>query len=84
MTTKFYILYPCDLPRDKSNPWRASYDCTLGVIVEAENEESARILAADVSGDEGSGSWLNPALSTCEELAPDGTPGVIMRDFHAG
>ena len=29
----------------------------------------------------GGNPWLDPALSTCVELLPDGSVGVVMKDF---
>lgn len=85
MNTFLYILSERDeLPDDRTNPWFLVYDCASGFIVEAESEIAAREIAANACGDEGTNAWLSPALSTCEELKPDGTSGIIMRDFHAG
>jgi hypothetical protein len=74
------------------------YDVADGFIVRAEDEQTAReIAAAPIGpilggetefpirawGDEGPETWLNPKFSTCEEIIPDGEPGIIIRDFNA-
>lgn len=28
--------------------------------------------------------WLDPEMTTCEELTIDGKSGLILRDYHAG
>lgn len=66
------------------SPWRLVYDRAHGFIIEAETEGQARIIASENKGDEGEDAWLNPKWSYCIELKPDGNPGVIMCDFHAG
>ena len=74
--------------------WEPWYDTAKGFIVRAETEQAARQLIYDyakdrycweddlVAGREGKEVWLNPELTTCTELDPDGKPELIMRDFH--
>lgn len=66
------------------SPFRSIYDCNNGFIIEAETEQQAREIAADAHADEGRDAWLNSKWSFCDELKPDGEPGIWMRDFHAG
>jgi hypothetical protein len=74
------------LPDTKAqNPWLITYDCTYGLVVRAATAEEARAIAAEHSvGAEGKRAWLDATFSTCEELTTQGTPGVILTDFHAG
>jgi hypothetical protein len=86
-----------DLPKG-NNPWASWYDCTHGVVIRAETEEEARAFITNaawededdqwpVAGDEvrnHPNAWMSPEYSTCEELIPDGAPGLVIRDFHAG
>jgi hypothetical protein len=60
------------------------YDVTRGVVVRAENEVEARILASTVRGDEGTATWLDDAKSICVELLAEGVAEVILQDFNAG
>lgn len=71
------------------------YDMAQGFVVRAENESTARRLAAEAGGDEQptdedsyyplpNTGWLNPACASCELLLPDGETDVIIRDFNAG
>lgn len=63
---------------------RWGYDCAYGFVVRAETELDARELAAEEHGDEGVKSWIRPEDTTCEELLPEGSAQVVLRDFHAG
>ena len=64
------------------DPW---YDKAFGFVVRAETEDAARHLIGDYavsgSGDEGIEAWLDPELSNCIELLPEGEEEIIMRDF---
>lgn len=72
------------------------YDEADGFVVRAKSPQGARkIIAEDWDalhpdsrlpwfGEEGSEPWLNPALTTCQELHADGKPGVVLRDFLHG
>ncbi len=62
----------------------AEYDCAYGFVVRAETVAQARVLASTKAGDEGAACWLNPGLSSCVELKPEGEPGIVLRDFLAG
>lgn len=91
---KLWLLRPRDdLPSDPvSNPWEPWYDKCFGMIIRAESETAARLLAAkqrtgfghyvsfEHACNEGGGAWLTEKLSTCVEISADGEPEVIMRD----
>lgn len=80
MTMKLYILAPI-APNDR--PWDPWYDKAFAFVVRAESESAARHIASWNCGDEGKEAWLNPSLSTCDELTADGDPGVVCKDFHS-
>lgn len=80
-------------PVDPSSPRFEAYDTTHGIVVRAETEAEARQLADSCAGDENDSvwyvgpdqhAWLCPSVTKCEELTPDGMPGVILVDFKAG
>ena len=75
---KLWILRPVD---ESLEPWVPWSDRAFGFVVGASDEDSARRLAASDCGDEGPEAWLDPLLSTCQELVP--TEGIWMRDFQA-
>jgi hypothetical protein len=74
------------------------YDQTWSAVVRAETVEAAREIMAHgkftlrgsggfestYHGLEGPEPWLDAARSTCEELAPEGEPGVIIWDSVNG
>lgn len=66
--------------RDISGP---PSDRCIAFHVRADTELSARRFASEEPGNEGGFTWLDPALSTCEELTADGDAGVLMADFEA-
>jgi hypothetical protein len=70
----------------------ADWDEYQGFVIRAETELEARRIANgdkpdsfpfDYEDDEIS-VWLNPDLSTCEELTADGEAGIVLYDFNAG
>jgi hypothetical protein len=65
-----------------SDYWRPWYDKAYGFVVAARDEEQARKIASEQSGDEGAGAWLDKKASTCKELKPRKAE-VIIRDFAA-
>jgi len=82
---KLWILeYVKDLPPD-DNPWYDLYDNVLAFVVRADTEEEARMFAHKNAGDENykRTPWLDKRYSTCNELLPQGTAGVIIKDFYA-
>jgi hypothetical protein len=63
-----------------------------GFVVRAETRARARELACakatdfdrdEPYGDDPSDVWLDPSMSTCEGIDPDGPEGVVLRD-HRG
>lgn len=81
---RMWLLLPISL--DRPGPWRPVWDKAYGFVVRAETEAQARQVVADSdeTGDEGADVWLDPTLALCREIPLDGTPEVIMRDFHNG
>ena len=60
-----------------------NYDEYDSKVVRAPNEQQARELANEDTGDEGT-LWNDPEQVTCESLDPNGEAGVILGSFHAG
>lgn len=60
------------------------YDETGAVVVRANSPRTARAIASQVKGDEGSDAWLDPKRTSCSELRADGPAAVVCRDFRAG
>lgn len=86
---KLWLLKPIN---GAAPPW-GGHDMTYGVVVRAEDERAARQLARSQAGDEvrvdltasaNRDAWIDPALSNCVELLPEGGPGVIITNFLAG
>ncbi len=69
---------------NKKTGKRLSYDCAYGFVVRAHSAVSARRLAGKRRGDEKEKFWLDPTLSSCSLLKPDGEEGVVLQDFRAG
>lgn len=63
---------------------RIGYDESDKFVVRAEDEISARNLAAKNAGAEGPAEWLENWKSTCDELSSEGSPGIIVNSFNAG
>lgn len=92
---KLWILTAKDALPQGDNPWEPWYDKAFGFVVRASTEEEARAFAHGSAGDENRGEflrmttaqtktpWKDPKYSDCEELLPEGTAGVIIRDFAA-
>lgn len=75
-----------DLP-DNDNPWLNWWDRVHGMVIRAETETQAREQGSLCIGNHSLGgthdltpAWLSPQYSTCEELLPDGEPGVLLID----
>jgi hypothetical protein len=77
------------------HPWAPWFDKAFGMIVRAASELEARALAQSQAGGEGRGIyaalgceeeeiatdvWLDADHTTCEVLASEGSPGVILVD----
>jgi len=74
---KLYLIEPID-----DN--RVGFDCAHGFVVQAGSPKAARKIAAENSGDEGEGFWMDPDLSKVSGLRPVGKPSLILRDFLNG
>ena len=77
---KLFLLEPKE-NIEGENPWKPWYDKVFAFVVRAENEDSARKIAILNKGNESRDCWANPDYSSCEELKPEGEPGVIIRDY---
>ena len=80
-----YILRPSSVNTDPWSPW---YDKSFGFIVRAENEENARKIADENSGDENGEHgiehpWIDPQYSSCNILYSEGEECLIMEDFRS-
>ena len=91
---KLWLLEPRTDNRDQwaEDPWVPWYDKAFAFVVLAETEQEARQMANAEGGAEtgpishcvyrtGGDPWLDPVYSNCEELLPQGEPGVIVRDY---
>jgi hypothetical protein len=92
---KLWLLRPRDdLPAERGvNPWEPWYDKCFGMVIRAESETAARLLAGrqresfgnyvswENACDEGGAAWVSEKFSTCVELSVDGDAEVIMRDI---
>lgn len=63
---------------------RPVYDVNNVFVVRSRTEEAARAFAAEEAGDEGDATWVDPSLSTCEELSVDGESGVVASEGREG
>lgn len=77
---KLWLLRPIS---DEHSVWVPWYDKTFGFVVRAEDEDSARKYAAEEAGYEGGDVWLDPNFTTCEELTPEGDPGIVIEDYRS-
>jgi len=66
-----------DMIRQIWTPW---YDKVFKMVVRAEDEESARKMAADSSGFEGGEAWIDSKYSSCLILNKEGEEEVIVID----
>lgn len=91
-----YLLRPrMDLPDNKEeNPWKPWYNKAFGFVIKAKNEEIARKIAQENSGDETTKHkgeqnfsydnpvWTEEKYATCIPIEEyDGKLPVIMRDY---
>lgn len=81
--------------RVESDPTGKIWGSCRAFVIREENEEDARRRAYYESSEYGSigdnstalditdaeVAWLDPLLTTCEELLPNGDPSVIVRDY---
>jgi hypothetical protein len=85
--------------RSLRESWRPPYEKTFTVIVRARDEESARVFARAVAGNEGRGVyrqfgypedqwvddvWLDRAFTECMRVEHAREPGVIVYDRREG
>ncbi|SFH96208.1 hypothetical protein [Planctomicrobium piriforme] len=74
-----------------------TWDISLGYVVRAESEVLARQMAAtkqdvpteqnlhgDPLGEDRDDDWLDPAVTSCEELAVEGPQQIVMSNFKKG
>jgi hypothetical protein len=47
-------------------------------LVRAETEDDARVLASDLFPSSARAAWLDPSITTCDELVADGPEGVLI------
>jgi hypothetical protein len=69
-----YLLLPV---RPSDPPFEPVLDRNYGFVVRADSEEQARSLADDLAKSEGAGTWLDPALTSCEPV-DNGGPSVLL------
>lgn len=65
------------------NPWDPWYGRCFGMVVRAETEQAARVMASENAVDERKkrmNPWLLPEYTTCVELTSDGDKCVILRN----
>jgi hypothetical protein len=72
---------------DGKDPWQPHHERAFGFVVRAADAEEARWLAHQAGGEEngtieGIRPWLDDSYSTCEELAGDGGPEVLLVNFR--
>lgn len=64
------------------------YDNYQGFVVRAASDDDARRIASESAhggqSEENITAWLNPELTTCEAIEPDGEGELILADFHHG
>jgi hypothetical protein len=86
--TALWILEPRDDLTDEDNPWKPWFDRCFGLVVEAEDEQSARSLAHEncVATDrtilKDRCVFLDPKYTTCVNLTPSGHKRVVMTNFQ--
>lgn len=57
-------------------------DDVAGYVIREETEQLARQRAKDHNSGHNSKEFLDPDKTICEELKPDGTPGIIIEDYR--
>jgi len=60
------------------------YDESHGFVIRAESDMSARKIASESCGDEGTKVWLEMGTCSCTQLTEKGPEGVMLRDYLAG
>ena len=91
MSKKLWVLrpQPSMIAVDQSHevsPWVPWYDCCFGMVVAAETEDDARVIASHAGGREareGIGNpWLSRMFSTCAELIADDCVDIVLTDIR--
>jgi len=77
---KVWSLRPLD---EALGPWVPWEDKCFGFVIAAEDEATARAMAAGDPGDEGADAWFDPTMSSCIDISsnPPAEATVIMRDY---
>lgn len=85
---KLWLLKPIeDAGGHTADFWESQSTAVHGLVVRAQTEEQARLIAQNESPgyethwSENFGptpAWSDPMYSTCDELTADGTPGLIL------
>ena len=66
---------------------RGIWNIHVGFVIRAADEAEARRIAEKEAEEEwqrAPGYWLDASRSSCEAVAVDGEPAVILADFNAG
>lgn len=75
-------------PRSNDEEFEASigspYVHAQGYVIRASNERAARRIAAERNKGEVAEAWLDRSKTTCEEVDPDGGPGVLLVNQPTG
>ena len=85
---KLFLLKPKDGLEDNDNPWKPWYNRCFGVVVMADSPTAARHIAEEHEFGEASpssgivGAWTNSRYSSCSELKPQGSEGIIIQDIY--
>lgn len=92
---KLWFLYPNEVLPLGDNPWEPWYDKVFSLVIRAPSEAVARQYAHTHAGEENKNEfldriisnttipWLDSKYSVCEELLPEGKPGVIIKNFNS-
>jgi len=82
---KLWIVREIEYDDDDEILWGEG--CSYGVVVRAIDEQSAREFASNNAGFEKTKKydpWLDPQRTECNELTPEGSPGLILQDYLYG
>jgi hypothetical protein len=60
------------------------WDECEGFVICAASPRAARKLASEHAADERASVWLDPQLSSCEQITSEHDAGVILGAFNAG
>ncbi len=79
---KLFKLAPINTGPDSD--WDVWYDKMFGIVVRAENEQDARIIAAAACGVEKPELWRDATKTSCVVVTLKGEPAVILREVLNG